>query len=54
MNLDNCICGICGHRAEMFFVHGYRCKDHKFVAEPSDAIIGDDMILVISKISEDK
>lgn len=50
MPLDEYRCGICGKRSTMFFVHGFRCKDHEFQIEPSDAIIGDKMIVVIPRV----
>ena len=45
--LDNAKCGVCGAQATMFFVHGFRCKEHEFQKEPSNALIGDKVIAVI-------
>ena len=47
IEIDDNICGACGKRATMFFVHGYRCKEHEFQHEPSDAIFGDNITFVV-------
>ena len=49
IKIDDNICGACGKRATMFFVHGFRCKEHEFQHEPSDAIFGDNIIFVFPK-----
>lgn len=32
-------CGVCGERANFFFVHGYRCSRHHFQKRPSDVVL---------------
>ena len=44
--LDRGQCGVCGNSATMFFVHGFRCREHEWQKEPSDAIITDKIIWV--------
>ena len=50
-SLDVNVCGVCQKKANMFFVHGFRCNDHAFQKEPSDAIITNTGIFVFPNMS---
>lgn len=43
--LEWAVCGICGKPATMFFVYGFRCREHEFQRDPSQAAIGEFMTI---------
>lgn len=36
--IDRYVCGVCHKQAETAFVHGYRCRKHFGVREPSSRV----------------
>lgn len=46
------ICGVCGERASVFFVHGYRCDSHVDVKNPSSATITEYAAVSYGKLRE--
>lgn len=47
--LEDHLC-FCGEPASMFFVHGFRCNEHAFQVEPSDAHITDKVAVTVSRM----
>lgn len=46
--LEDHLC-YCGKVASMFFVHGFRCEEHAFQKEPSEATITDKMTITFGR-----
>jgi len=45
--LEDFACGVCGERAAVMFVYGFRCDQHRDQREPSQMVQGPGIIGVV-------